>query len=63
MSPAVREAVENARSCGDTPGKRAWSRETVRAIAYAVADGLPSDMTLGELLDELAIAANQAEEG
>lgn len=59
MKPEVREAIDNARSCGLTAGKRGWSAETVRAITYAVAEGLPSEMTLGELVDELGIAANQ----
>lgn len=62
MSPAVREAVETARTCGLAGARKAWARETVRALAYAVAEALPSEMTLGELVDELSIASDQGGE-
>lgn len=62
MTPEVREAIDNARSCGLTGARKGWSPETVRAIAYAVASELPSEMTLGELTDELAIGSRQVAE-
>lgn len=61
----VRDAIQSARTVGRDGNdfafgaKRYRSAEATRAIVLAVAQELPSDMTMAELIDELCIANNQ----
>jgi hypothetical protein len=62
----VKAAIENARAVEIQPKalkpvepQRQRSFQAVRALVYAVVQELPSDMTLGELCDELCISAVQ----
>lgn len=63
MRDDVRAAIENSRSVGiDAPMSLKSKRRRfglTRAIVLAVCQELDSDMTIGELVDELQIAVNQ----
>lgn len=64
MSPEVRAALENAGSVGiktdGLPGPRRYRTPgAIRATVLAVVQELPSEMTLGELCDELNNASAQ----
>ena len=71
MNPEVHDAIDNARTvefpgadgliCRRAEPTRKHSFEKVRAIVLAVAQELPSEMTMQELCDELAIANNQVQ--
>lgn len=58
MTPELAEAIENARTVDagasnlSNPSPRR-SANAVRAILKSVARDLPSDMTMGDLLEEL----------
>jgi hypothetical protein len=58
VSPDVREALESAQTVGGG-SQRQRSFETVRAIVYAVVESLDSDMTIGDLTEELCIGSAQ----
>lgn len=66
MKAEIRDAIEAARTVeintlatGTYNSARRHSFDKVRALVYAVAQELPSDMTMQELCDELSIAQNQ----
>lgn len=67
MSPEVRDAIESATSVevdktlviAPVKPRRKHGFGEVRAIVLAVAQELPSEMTMAELCDELANANNQ----
>jgi hypothetical protein len=67
MRADVREAIESARTTGLGDGKlfrgvepqRNRSFQQVRAVVLAVIEQLDSDMTLGELTEELMISEAQ----
>jgi hypothetical protein len=66
MTPEIRDAIESARSGRvdslvlhrAVPQPR-YSFEFIRQVVLSVVQELPSEMTLGELAEELFIANNQ----
>jgi hypothetical protein len=69
MRSEIKDAIESACTVEATPTKyhlaqpqRHRSFDLTRAIVLAVAQELPSEMTIAELCDELIIANNQREQ-
>lgn len=69
MRSEIKDAIESACTVEATPTKyhlaqqqRHRSFDLTRAIVLAVAQELPSEMTIAELCDELVIANNQGEQ-
>lgn len=61
MRAELRAAINSARTVARE--KRRWNFGTVRALVLAVAQELPSEMTAGEIAEELANANVQEGEG
>lgn len=65
MSPETHEAIENARHMARAsaygPETRSIGFDRLQHSIYLFAQEMPSDMTLGELCDELCNASGQAE--
>lgn len=66
MNRELRDAIENARTAGierlyahKAKPQRTYSFATVRALLLAVLQEVPSEMTAGELAEELSNANNQ----
>lgn len=71
MSPQLRDAIESARTCGQSDRfiglhpaepQRRHSFKTVRALVLAVMQELPEEMTAREICDELGNANSQFED-
>mgnify|MGYP001585763881 CR=1 FL=1 len=68
MRKELFDAIESARTVGiermyvhEAKPQRTYSFATVRALVLAVMQEIPSEMTAGEIAEELSIAQNQAE--
>ena len=70
MSPELRDALESAATVDHDKSvsgarravpRRGHAVNTIRAIVLAVAQELPSEMTMAELCDELVNANNQVD--